>query len=322
MLLFLGLKPLSERAKVSAWRELAAHQTPWIQQPIEVKDSIWLSTAHCQGERGMIEYCKRTERIKSVVRYPEWLEPRYHACVRYAGDIFLVDGINGQIVAFNVSSRRFVKKLAIPKLGAHPSCVVVQRLGQIHILHGEANRRHYVYSIEANSLQTVEDEKVSMAVDMDAASAANASPKRCLESVCVVAHQNRLIRFGGMCGARRNSDKVWLSSPVTQTAMEWTQQRSMRRALSHCGYVLYGDKLVTFGGCVDKVTCTDKIFVLDLARGGGWTECAHIKCPVASCFEAVLSEDGQLHLFTKMNRVDAIKHFAAPMAQIVGSDGH
>merc|ERR1712013_262484 len=112
-----------------------------------------------------------------------------------------------------------------------------------------------------------------------------------------------------------------LANAKVDAVVEWTQQCSMKRALSHCGYVVYGDYLVAFGGCVDKKTCSDKIYVLDLARGGEWTECASIKCPLASCYEAVLSEEGDrstVHLFTKMNRSGAIKHFALSIAQIVG----
>eukprot|EP01083_Nonionella_stella_P190152 704384_1 len=93
---------------MSSWKELNAGKADGIrQQVIRMEDSIWWSTDYYKGEKGMVQYDIQLDKIISVVKYPKNIQPSYHSCCKYKNEIYIVDGENGQIIAFNTQNKQF-----------------------------------------------------------------------------------------------------------------------------------------------------------------------------------------------------------------------
>eukprot|EP01083_Nonionella_stella_P177424 623570_1 len=98
-----------------SWKELKAGKTGNIRpQPIQMeneawcrrtKHCIWWSTRYDRGERGMVQYDIQLDKIISVVKYPNTIKPSFHSCCKYKNEIYIVDGKNGQIIAFNTQNK-------------------------------------------------------------------------------------------------------------------------------------------------------------------------------------------------------------------------
>eukprot|EP01083_Nonionella_stella_P092431 258785_1 len=91
-----------------SWKELKAGKTGCIQpQPIQMDDCIWWSTEYDEGEQGMVQYDIQSDKIISVVKYPNNIKPPCHSCCQYKNEIYIVDGKNGQIITFNTQNKQF-----------------------------------------------------------------------------------------------------------------------------------------------------------------------------------------------------------------------
>eukprot|EP01083_Nonionella_stella_P162729 534447_1 len=103
---------------MSSWKELKAAKTVDIQpQLIQVEDCIWWSTDYDSGERGMVQYDIQSDKIILVVKYPNNINPMGHSCCKYKNEIYIVDGNNGQIIAFNTQNNQFKIKTKTEKIG-------------------------------------------------------------------------------------------------------------------------------------------------------------------------------------------------------------
>eukprot|EP01084_Bolivina_argentea_P172577 298960_1 len=150
----------------SKWNELIAHKTyALVPQIISIADTLWYSSAAGLGESGMVEYCVKTNKIKQITQYPDNLSsvtfklfihaPMNHRICEYHDIIYIIDGLDGRIISFDVSTKQFKNKLQIPKIGSFPCCVVIT--DKIHILNGEKNQKHLIYSITKNQIETFDD---------------------------------------------------------------------------------------------------------------------------------------------------------------------
>eukprot|EP01083_Nonionella_stella_P190151 704383_1 len=104
-----------------SWKEVpppkTAKQTYYIRpqprpQPIQMEECIWWSTDYLkfyeeEQRSGMVQYDIQSGKIISVVKYPKNIEPEYHSCCQYKNEIYIVDGENGQIIAFNTQNKQF-----------------------------------------------------------------------------------------------------------------------------------------------------------------------------------------------------------------------
>ena len=75
------------------------------------------------------------------------------------------------------------------------------------------------------------------------------------------------------------------------------------------------------GGYTSKNGSSDKIFILDLHSNVGWVEVTHLRCPLASNYVAVLTEDDDVHIMTNVNTSDEPKHYAVSISTILGVIG-
>eukprot|EP01084_Bolivina_argentea_P034901 64649_1 len=91
------------------WNELVAHKTiATYQHIINIGDSLWYSTSYKYGEKGMVEYYIKTNKIKQIIQYPEDIQPTGHTICAYRNIIYIIDGwINGNIISFNISTKQF-----------------------------------------------------------------------------------------------------------------------------------------------------------------------------------------------------------------------
>eukprot|EP01083_Nonionella_stella_P204541 745580_1 len=93
-------------ATSSNWNELLAHQTAaTYEQIINIGDSLWYSTSYKYGEKGMVEYCIKTNKIKQIIKYPKNIQPTGHTVCEYRNIIYIIDGENGNIISFDVSTK-------------------------------------------------------------------------------------------------------------------------------------------------------------------------------------------------------------------------
>eukprot|EP01083_Nonionella_stella_P181423 649899_1 len=103
---------------MSSWKERSAGKTEDIQpQLIPMEDCIWWSTDYNQGEQGMVQYDIQSDKIISVVKYPNTIKPECHSCCKYKNEIYIVDGENGQIISFNTQNKQFQIKIKTEKIG-------------------------------------------------------------------------------------------------------------------------------------------------------------------------------------------------------------
>eukprot|EP01083_Nonionella_stella_P058530 153251_1 len=139
-----------------SWKELTPGKTGWIRpQLITMEDCIWWSTNYNSGERGMVQYDIQSDKIISVIKYPNNIKPEYHSCCKYKNEIYIVDGQNGQIIAFNTQNNRFQIKTKMDMIGRGAQCIAMY--DDVHIFGGENNSKHLVYRIKENKIKILND---------------------------------------------------------------------------------------------------------------------------------------------------------------------
>eukprot|EP01083_Nonionella_stella_P081999 226218_1 len=137
-----------------SWKEVpppkTAKQTYCIRpQPIQMEECLWWSTDYFYEEEqgsGMVQYDIQSDKIISVVKYPKNIEPEYHSCCKYKNEIYIVDGENGQIIAFNTQNNQFKIKIKTEKIGGCARCIAMY--DDVHIFGGRSNSKHLVYRIK------------------------------------------------------------------------------------------------------------------------------------------------------------------------------
>eukprot|EP01083_Nonionella_stella_P196902 724218_1 len=139
-----------------SWKELTPAKTVCVRpQLIQMEDCIWWSTYYNKGERGMVQYDLQSDKIILVVKYPKNIKPYNHSCCKYKNEIHIVDGVNGQIIAFNTQNKQFQIKTNTKKIGYGAQCIVMY--DDVHIFGGYRNSKHLVYRIKENKIKILND---------------------------------------------------------------------------------------------------------------------------------------------------------------------
>ena len=303
------LKTEQKKSHDPRWKVLRPHKTPWIaHQLILINSSIWYSTDYDKGERGMVEYNCNTNQIQQIIQYPHSIKPVSHSCCAKGNNIYIIDGKNGEIISFNITNTTFTKQRNIFKMGGATSCILINN--DIHIIGGEKSSKHCIYSIANNKIKSVND----------------ASSRTKIMSVCVLKYKELCIKFGGFgVNASKIADTFYVSSVGSVENFKWRLQSKykLRNGICNCGYILYRQYIITFGGQLGAGEFTDKIYVLDLKSNVGWFELGHIECPLKGNYKAILDGDGRVHLFCNANEWpnwedSVIKHYAIPIKTVLG----
>ena len=241
---------------------------------------------YSDSESGMVEYDPNNESIVNTIEYPpmtqnlERICPRSHFCCAYKDKIYIIDGYRGEIILFNPESKVYTHLLNILTIGSY--CCAAVMHDQIHIMHGDSSRDHYIYDIESNKII----KKIENIQPLDEISYV----------VSILTYKNRIIKFGGYAG-NVTIDTFMMSSVIKKgdynIKWEIKPEWKLPTTLYRFGCVIYKHYILIFGGCqwdsVDKPIFHDSIFVLDLEGGdkAGWKELTHIKCPIASKYMAI-----------------------------------
>eukprot|EP01084_Bolivina_argentea_P255470 429698_1 len=120
-------------------------------------------------------------------------------------------------------------------------------------------------------------------------------------------------------------DRFIMSSPIKYNNfknIQWTENINYKLPFGvvWCGFVLYKDCIILFGGMTDGKTLLDSIYLLKLNDNNGWIKLEHIKCPIKSAYMAVLdSNQKYVHLFTGGNEQKVSKHYSILLSKIVGN---
>ena len=91
------------------WRQLLAHQTASISYFAMINESLWYSTDCRHGEKGMVQYNYKTNKVINIVKYPSDLRIINHSSVAYKGKIYIINGWKGEIILFDPVKEVFTK---------------------------------------------------------------------------------------------------------------------------------------------------------------------------------------------------------------------
>ena len=264
----------------------------------------------------MIEWDIPSEKIVNTIQYPEGMKPARQYCCNYNGNIYLIDGENGEIILFDPMTKTFTKKCEIPLIGRYPSAVVM--VDKIHIFYGkygsDSKRVYLIYDILTNKLS-------EYAHKFDKA----------LCRVSVIKYKHRIIAFGGSDGRRLNT--LWVSSeigPDDEFRPKWTIKEDWKlpKRTAGCGHILYKDYIIVLGGSIGSGGSrkdSEAIYLLDLRSDNGWIELKHIKCPLQSEYLAINISDSMVHLFVAMNKwpnwQESVRgHYSIHISTLLGSE--
>ena len=287
--------------KKYSWKEHTSPETDLIQDKvvlIEETQSLWYSTHSGQGENGMVEYDYNNNELKQIVKYPKNIYLKGHCCCTFDNKIYIIDSKVGKIYLFNPSTKQFKKLINIDKLGPLASCEGINN--EIHIIGGTWNKKHFIYSINNNTIHTIN----------------NTINKTKIFCISMLKYQDKLIQFGGY----DNDNDEYLDRFCSYSIMQqnkWTlkPQFKLKQPLLDCGCIIYKNYILTFGGQTVNGECIDKIYLLHLKNNNGWIEIKEFQCPIKSCYRAVLDTNGHAHLFTYVNKE---MHYSIDIKPILG----
>ena len=137
------------------WKEHYTVHTPLILPGlIAIGDFIYYSSAHRsldeQSQSGITRIDIKSQKVVETIQYPSHVRPCRHYCCQHNDKIYIIDGEHGQIILLDPSSKKYTKKLDIPRIGRYPCAVVMH--DQIHIFNGGSNHQHLIYDIASNSM--------------------------------------------------------------------------------------------------------------------------------------------------------------------------
>ncbi len=163
------------------WNDLPHCQTPTTRHQIaNAGDSLWISTHYNHGEKGMIEYSTKTNKIVQIVKHPKTIKPLNHALCQHENNIYIVDGENSQIILFNPFTKQFIiKNNKLPKIGYGTCCIETNNY--IHRFNGQTNTKHIIYSIKNNTIKILNDSNTTQNIAF----------------VNILNYNERIIRFRG-----------------------------------------------------------------------------------------------------------------------------
>ena len=304
----------------SSWEELVHHETCCIVGPISIDSSVWYATFYNKGESGMVQYDTISNRIGNIIKYEDH-KPHGHQCCNYENYICIVDGKKGKLILFDTLTRQFVKAVTIPRIGNGASVIAMN--DDIHIFNGclNNNSKHIIYSVEADKIRILRCRKMKKKMNNK------------IRNQCVLRWGNKIIRFGGWnVKSKQLLDSFYISSPIKPNEtgkIKWNFKAEYRLKNKHhrCGYVLYENFIMIFGGEIKKGQYSDGIYLLDLSKNIGWIP-LKIKCPLKSQFFATLTANNDIHIFTGINQwpkweESVLKHYSISISKLVsgGIDG-
>ena len=273
-----------------------------------IGDSLWYSSPHKSydrnGENGMTEYSIKSRRFIQTIPYPSGIKPKQHCCCVVKNIIYIIDGVNQVIIAFNPYSNKFTKKQKIPKIGRFPNAVATSNM--IRIFHGYANTQYdIVYDTVNDSIKIHQIQHNN------------------IECAAEVLHQNKIVCIGGwddnIAGC---SNKVRIGKALDKNeAIKWKEKKcwELPIGLQFSGCVLYSHYVLLFGGEIATEEGCDHVYVLDLNEDKKWLKLRHVTCPIAGYYVAAITPDNEVHLFLGKNTDHIRGHYTMKISKILGS---
>ena len=150
-----------------------------------------------------------------------------------------------------------------------------------------------------------------------------------MDCIRAINYEQQIIIFGGYDNDKEIViDTVKISSKIisdNHKKPKWINkpQWKLPTCMMSFGYVLYKHYVITFGGDTFDEKYMDSIYFLNLQRGDAWKQLKHIKCPLKSGFNAILTSDNKIHLFANINKwpnwKDSSKgHFSISIKDLMG----
>eukprot|EP01083_Nonionella_stella_P064469 168014_1 len=289
-----------------SWKTLEAGDTRDIApQLIQVGDSIWWSTDSYGTTRKMVEYCIKSNKIISVIPFPDNIQPKQHSLCKYKNEIIIVD--RKRIITFNPHSKEFEIKLEISDIGPRATCIAL--FDEIHIFSAshivQSQPHHFIYRFKHNKIISFNDPAFKLKVAY----------------ICVTQYKNKIIRFGGYRSGAYYSKLVISDAaitPNTDNNVKWKSMKLWRcpKPVMRCGYISYKHYVIMFGGSTKRGKM-DSIYVLNvLNENKGWIEVKHLKCPKKTHWLAVLDRNNDVHLLSTSER----SHFSIAISAILTKD--
>ena len=285
--------------------------------------------------RYFIEYNIDSDSIVSTIPYPRFFEnTRCKSCAYNEDSVVLFNECG--IVVFDTNTRSFGELTPLPNTRDDASCVVIGNDIHIINAFLNHEGRYLIYSVTDRTVNTFEEPlpfTTGQAPIIKANDSYKSSNKMLISGfarkqnggnipsviVDLVSKFSifELFQFGGfkyrIAGKSRlcANDSFYVGSLQNiggtngAQRIQWAlaPEYKMKYPLTAFGHIQYGPFIVTFGGVSDDrfregtvIFNTDHIYILDLRKKYGWTQCP-VKCPKKAYFHAVLDEDQRVHLW-------------------------
>lgn len=315
------------------WNTLQGLQSRYPRwNPVCIDQSIWISVDYDHGERGMVEYCCKTNTMKQSFPYPKDFKPYSQSiCGPNGSTLVVVDGVNGKLIEFDAKNQKYGPTVSIPKLGENTSCIMAKNT--VHIMHGNYNtkNRYLIYSMTTGQVTEFTDnlqiggmQRVSITKQTDAGRADKIckfwirsflpTGSRAHGDVVDLVVKYYFINmefymFGGKnLRHSRTLNSFYIGKlqkdDVTKPIIwEKAEYFKLKRPLVRCGVIQCGPYIAIFGGSDGSAifggpgNCTNFISILDVRLKSGWIDCS-IKCPIKEQCVAVLDYKQNAHIFT------------------------
>eukprot|EP01084_Bolivina_argentea_P159275 277414_1 len=266
-----------------------------------------------------------------------------HCCAHLNGFIYFVSHSGSDIFTYDIINDKWKqiddinRKSWFTSIGYHATAIIVHN--NIHLIGGE-NYNHIIYNIKQNSIQktfrfnvmTAEPCIVHHATTnkmyMFGGRGSNNSQYTyelfntfycssfIIDEYFIESVQKTLTEI---CAFSDDASKIIIdyTFSIDDNLVEWIENKNaaLITPLWQCGYVLYKNYIITFGGNLNfGKRVTDRITVIDIYNIDiGW-KISNMKCPKEQVYHAVVSTDqSSVHLFTR----DGTKHFVISIASLM-----
>eukprot|EP01084_Bolivina_argentea_P239594 402669_1 len=272
-------------------------------------DYIWYSTSYRVGEKGMVEYDTKSNKVVSNIPYPHDIQPWCQSVCRYQNNIYIVNGWKGQIITFNTQTKQFCEILNIPEIGNYSSSIMIDN--EIHIFNGDKNCDHIVFNPKTQHITTFKDYHQTKGIRFQS----------------ILKYNSGIIRFGGLdCKHSKYLDEFVIGlrnrNPSTcDGPYTWNVVPSLKLPLPLLikrGYILYHEHIVIIFGGYGNRDYGDRIYLSNLNNSQqGWIEIKDLQCPLKSAFQAILLHNN-VHLLCMDNHDKAPNHYVLEIDHILG----
>lgn len=232
---------------------------------------------------------------------------------RYGECLILIDGTHRVILSFNILTKQFSDQwpVKIPKFGSGCNALVIGNT--LHIMNGLSNQQNK-YTIISMTNYKVKTFLNAMSPHTIGYVASCHLTKQ--------SNQEMFYLFGGLDLSMQSNQRISSfysgskpSKPDSPIIWKQSHHYALPLGLDGFGSIHYGSFILIFGGTTNHHQNSDDIYISDLKqKETGWIR-SKLKCPLKSDYVAVLDQQMNVHLFTRLR--EKADHFCIALCQLL-----